>query len=436
MPSPEQLKKMAIRVGLFTVRIAIYLLLLYLPLGVELWDGFKKCPGGELSWSQYLSAAPFGYQRLTSSSHRSPRPHSVKIVSLAKQQEPDDIFPPHFCKQRLFMARLLERIEGAHPAAIVIDKYFSPTACDEDEPNKRLRNSVAASPVPIIIGLQTLTKRDLERDKTLTEAEKKAFGDACLVLAPTFKFDDADQHSRVKYGLTRMNRDTRKVPLRWAVYGNPEDLERGKPTLMDTLSLATTEQFEQGMPHAEVLNELLSQGKHPFTGFLNEIPTISAMEVLCGKKLGGNPNWATCQGKDTSVDDQFRNRIVIIGEFGNKDDLHETVIGEIPGVVLQANYIESLLDDRYLKPVNNWITLSVNLLWVAIVEACFAFSSSPTRAAFYSLISIVLLEGICYCIVLYGYFLPVWVQTVWLLLVGLRWAEAKREDFRGRVIQG
>src|SRR5712691_11673785 len=120
MPSREQVMRITIGVLRFTARIAIYLLFLYLPLGVELWDEyFEKCPGGEPNWSQHLSAAPFGYQRLTTSSHRTARPHSVKIVSLAKQQEPDEIFPPHFCAQRLFMAKLLERIESAHPAVIV-----------------------------------------------------------------------------------------------------------------------------------------------------------------------------------------------------------------------------------------------------------------------------------------------------------------------------
>jgi CHASE2 domain-containing protein len=435
MPSREQVTRIAIRAVPFTARIVIYLLFLYLPLGVELWDDFKQCPGGELSWSQSLSAAPFGYQRLTTSSHRSPRPHSVKIVSLAKQQEPDEIFPPHLCRQRIFMAKLLQRIENAHPALIVIDKYFSATACGESEPNEQLRNSVVASPVPIIVGLQTRTKRDLERDVHLTEAQKKAFGDTCLVLVPAFKFDNADLPSTVKYGLTRLNRDTRKIPLQWPVYGKPEDLERGKPLLIPTLSLAAAEQFEQRMPHAQVLNELLSQGKHPFTGFLDEIPTISAIEVLCGKKKPGrDPNWENCQ-TDVSVDDELRNRIVIIGEFGNKDDLHERVIGEVPGVVLQANYVESLLDDRYLRPVNKGITLLVNLLWVAIVEACFALSSSPRRAALYSVLSILLLGVVCYVIVFYGYFLPVWVQTVWLLLIGLRWAEAERENLRKRVKQ-
>jgi hypothetical protein len=422
--------KVAINGTLSTAKIALFVVLLLVPLGAEIWDYFEKCPRGELSWSQKISEATFGYQRLTTSSRRPPRAHSVKIISLAKGQEPDDIFAPHLCRQRVFISKLLERVESFHPAVIVIDKYFSLEGCEEKEPNERLRNSVATSPVPIIIGLQTLTGREIERDERFTAAEKKAIGATCLMLAPHFKFDDHGVPSTFKYGLTRLNEDTRKIPLQWSVYGEPADLDRGTPSSMATLSLATAEQFEQGMPHARVLNQLLSQGKHPFTGFLREIPTISAIEVLCGKKPWTDPNWENCQGKGLPVDDDLQNRIVIIGEFGNEFDLHESVIGEISGVVLQANYVESLLDDRYLSPVNKRIGLLVNLIWVVIVELCFAYSSSPKRGLFYSVVSLLILAIICYLLVLDGYFLPVWVQTVWLVLIGVRWAEAQRGRIR------
>lgn len=417
-------RKQLIKFAITAATIALYLVLLLVPFGTDIWDYFEKCPRGELSWSQKLSEAPFGYQRLTTSSRRPPRAHSVKIISLAKGQEPDDIFAPHLCRQRVFVSKLLERVESFRPAVIVIDKYFSSEGCEEKEPNERLRNSVATSPVPIIIGLQTLTGREIERDERFTAAEKNAIGATCLMLAPYFKFDDRGFRSTVKYGLIRLNHDTRKIPLQWSVYGDPADLDRGTPSSMASLSLATAEQFQQGMPHARVLDELLSQGKHPFTGFLREIPTISAIEVLCGKKPWTDPNWENCQGKDLPVDNDLQNRIVIIGEFGNELDLHESVIGEISGVVLQANYVESLLDDRFLSPVNKWISLLVNLIWVVIVELCFANSSSPTLGLFYSLVSLLVLAAICYLLVLDGYFLPVWVQKVWLGLIVVRWAQA------------
>jgi CHASE2 domain-containing sensor protein len=40
-------------------------------------------------------------------------------------------------------------------------------------------------------------------------------------------------------------------------------------------------------------------------------------------------------------------------------DRHDTVVGEMPGYMLQANYLESLLDDRLIRPVPeviDWIS--------------------------------------------------------------------------------
>jgi CHASE2 domain-containing sensor protein len=123
----------------------------------------------------------------------------------------------------------------------------------------------------------------------------------------------------------------------------------------------------------------------------------------------------------------------MVGEFGNKHDLHETVLGEVPGVVLQANYVESQLDDRYLKPVGKWRALTVNLLWVALIEVCFVRWTSPQRALFFSVLSVVFLWLMCYIIVFGGYFLPIWQQNIWFLLITLRWLEAWREKHRERL---
>jgi hypothetical protein len=67
--------KVAINGTLSTAKIALFVVLLLVPLGAEIWDYFEKCPRGELSWSQKISEATFGYQRLTTSSRRPPRAH-------------------------------------------------------------------------------------------------------------------------------------------------------------------------------------------------------------------------------------------------------------------------------------------------------------------------------------------------------------------------
>lgn len=47
----------------------------------------------------------------------------------------------------------------------------------------------------------------------------------------------------------------------------------------------------------------------------------------------------------------FTDKIVVVGIAGLGSDLHQTVLGKVPGVILQANYIESLLSDRMFKPL-------------------------------------------------------------------------------------
>jgi len=40
--------------------------------------------------------------------------------------------------------------------------------------------------------------------------------------------------------------------------------------------------------------------------------------------------------------------------------------------MLQANYIESLLDDRYFRPPSNAFALASTFFWVFLVEALFS----------------------------------------------------------------
>jgi hypothetical protein len=56
----------------------------------------------------------------------------------------------------------------------------------------------------------------------------------------------------------------------------------------------------------------------------------------------------------------FRGKVTVIGEL-DYSDYHSTVVGNTPGYVLQANYVESLLDDRLILPVPEWVDLLTGL---------------------------------------------------------------------------
>ena len=48
---------------------------------------------------------------------------------------------------------------------------------------------------------------------------------------------------------------------------------------------------------------------------------------------------------------QIAGHVVIIGEINHELDDHLTIVGRMSGLLVQANYIEALLDDRLFRPM-------------------------------------------------------------------------------------
>jgi CHASE2 domain-containing sensor protein len=50
-------------------------------------------------------------------------------------------------------------------------------------------------------------------------------------------------------------------------------------------------------------------------------------------------------------------RVVLVGELDLVQDAHKSVVGKMPGYLMQANFIEALLDDRYYRsmPVLDYV---------------------------------------------------------------------------------
>src|SRR5205823_12658438 len=71
-------------------------------------------------------------------------------------------------------------------------------------------------------------------------------------------------------------------------------------------------------------------------------------------------------------------------------EFRDSVVGAVPGYILQANYIESLLDDRYFLPIKLWLQVTLSLLIFAIIELIFKHFS-PGMAlliAFFTLLTV------------------------------------------------
>src|SRR6266478_8507546 len=57
----------------------------------------------------------FWYQTVVKAGNRKPRARYVRLVTFVPTREPSEIFD-NMCRQRLFMGKLLRRIEESHPA--------------------------------------------------------------------------------------------------------------------------------------------------------------------------------------------------------------------------------------------------------------------------------------------------------------------------------
>jgi CHASE2 domain-containing sensor protein len=102
-------------------------------------------------------------------------------------------------------------------------------------------------------------------------------------------------------------------------------------------------------------------------------------------------------------------------------DRHDTVVGDMPGYMLQANYLESLLDDRLIRPVPEAVD------WISgfVVYAAFEFiiRRYHRRRVPGVLWALVLLSGtaltVYLAVTLFGYYLNPATVSLLAALMGL-----------------
>jgi CHASE2 domain-containing sensor protein len=101
----------------------------------------------------------------------------------------------------------------------------------------------------------------------------------------------------------------------------------------------------------------------------------------------------------------------------SRGDKHESVLGRVPGVVLQANYIESLLDDRYffgLGPIGGPVATAVCLIAIVII---FDRSTTVKTAAVLATVFWLALLVVTYLLFMnYALLLTSWVPTMFAII--------------------
>jgi len=283
------------------------------------------------------------------------------VVTIDPERDPGSVGMLDLCRQRQMMAVLLQRIASAMPSVIVIDKFFGETVCPGDI-NAALIASITDvnAKVPVIVGRRVADS---------------------VYLQPSL-FSNLPG---LRDAIVNVDRDTRKLPLKWQVFPSKAGMDHNAGLAWrETLSLKAAETYEKGKlaeRHPQ-LAELLKTLRNPYISFLDleqfNSFRFTAGFVLCGHEVKPGEDATACPGSPRELDG-LSGKIVLIGEISRDQDVQSTVVGRIPGVFLQANFIEAMLDDRYYEdfPALNYLFA---FLFIAALEVILAvFPDSWTR---------------------------------------------------------
>jgi CHASE2 domain-containing protein len=358
--------------------------------------------------------------------HSNPGP-PVTIVYIDPTTEPAELLT-NTCLARVFLAQLVQDIANLHAKAIVIDKFYSDSSCTDIKKNdifKTALNSNALQ-IPIVVGQPT----------HLLANVGKANG-GCLALSKQFDFGAP----QVKYGLTRLNSDLLKIPLRWPIFTEGDDptatpkLIDEKDGLGDSLAVVAARLID---PSLLTSNPFKKLNKHPYTSFL-DLPSLKAMTVRCNAEQ--NPLDADGHELDCTKVRQPPNelhpekldlagKVVVIGDLSDQDTYpFPDDKKEEAGVYLQANYIKSILDRRFLREIPFFVTL-VGLILFIISVYCLHWFLRPGHAFLVSSIALLTIAFISFITLMkFNYYTPLWALSSAAVLVVLRYLETKAHHY-------
>ncbi len=463
-PPPPTLRERLIQFWPLAPLLAVLVALLISDIGD--FEGHPKLGGCDLnaeadqsgiSVAIYRQLAGWGFHpKPLSTDPNHPYPN-VSYVTIDANTEPPGLLN-NVCDAREFLARLTGDLNTLGARVIVIDRYFSPGFCADQVKTGQLIASLQASPAPVVVGQPTHALNDTS--------------DGCLALSPKVEFNPPSSTvAKVLYGLNRLNSDTLKIPLRWPVFVEPPNLTPSsiQPAMSATagpapppeqvsdvtkgngLALMAAEAYDPSLATTPRLARLLNDWTHPYTTFFR-LPTVNAMTALCNAEpahlYAPTPPAATTPSTPDlcaawvppagHIDlDQLKKmiagKVVVIGDLISSDT-HHFPGGDVPGVFLQANYVQSILDRRFIEEVPLWIDFaSVALFGAAVFCLYWAHDKqgktllTVTQAAIASLALLAVMALIAIVsLFATSYFMPLWALWAAFVFLAFRYLQARR----------
>jgi hypothetical protein len=327
----------------------VYLLALFSLIVWEYRDRFdilsSECDTTKTETASSFYSAP--YKRLL----RWASSDSAGYVSLIAVPVDLEDIQGNVCQARGYFADMLQTVAAQHPAEIVLDKIYGPTACAASpETTRDLIDVIRSIPVPVIIGEST-------------DAAPKERDDACLIRKPQLDFAAPNVH----HGLTRLNVEAEKIPLQWRVLAADSADSHPTAQLADSLPLAAVKAYDPDFAQRPRLQSLIASGMQPYAHLTTEIPRQTSTQLFCD---AGTPDMRKRWSVDCSAPRKHLNllgKVVVLGSEQEQD--HRLVLGTMLfGCDLQARYIDALLSGSYLREVPFWLAFTLFAAFVFFIE--------------------------------------------------------------------
>lgn len=339
---------------------------------------------------------------------------------------------PEACRRRLYIAELLKALANLYPRVVVLDIWFDPEFCSDERVTRILFDALGqfSKAAPIILGLPSRNATDFQVNSPAEfrymSNRKPPLGQTELVLMPV-THPPQSTDGRLVEAVVRRSSDATRIPLSWSVYDRlPKD--GVQPRRAETLSVAAVRAFDSHHPTLKKIDALSPDGSpkvstepYPYTSLRREdqLPIQRALDVICSRSADAFWKNICAQSELLTSDPNvftniFTNKVIVIGLVGLGGDLHETTIGTVPGVILQADYIESLLSGPLFKPLSLTCESLLGALGLAIaVGAGWCFRLHPLRAVTLSLLAAILFSyGTLQILIWRGYYTQFLVPVI------------------------
>jgi hypothetical protein len=248
-------------------------------------------------------------------------------------------------------------------------------------------------------------------------------GQGALAAIAPLQFASA---AHLSQGIVNLDVDSRRIPLGWRV-----QLAPGEPSgWLNGLALEAANVYDRELWNKYPKLQALRRGQvNPYLSMIapSDHVVFSAADLLCAMPSLTGSLQQQCVGHRPEAKDPsyLRGRIVVVGEVSQDLDLHQTVIGNVQGMVLQANYIEALLDERYFSPAPKWVDYLVGFLLFAALEASLLIASALRAIGSAALVLVIAFVLLSLAVRYLGYYVSPVVSALAIAFALIGWVRER-----------